>query len=85
MERMVVFFHDEWPAIGSGWRAVEVTIGYKWVTLRSKKGRSYRRKRFTKAQWKEISVKARPVDKTKRTAREWEKIYDARVRQILPF
>lgn len=33
-QRFNVYFEDEAPRIGAGWRVVEATIGYKWVKLR---------------------------------------------------
>lgn len=51
---MRVFFHDEWPALGSGWRKVQiVSKGWKWVTIRSPYKAS--RKRFTRKQWSEMA------------------------------
>jgi hypothetical protein len=33
-QRMRLYFEDEAPRIGCGWRTVEVTIGYKWVKVK---------------------------------------------------
>lgn len=31
MDKMRLFFEDECPRIGSGWRTVVVKLGYKWA------------------------------------------------------
>ncbi len=35
MNRYRVYFEDEAPRIGAGWRPVEATVGYKWVKLKT--------------------------------------------------
>ena len=32
---MRIFFEDECPRIGSGWRTVDIKIGRKWITFQS--------------------------------------------------
>jgi hypothetical protein len=32
--KMRVYFEDEAPRIGSGWRTIYVTVGYKWARIR---------------------------------------------------
>jgi hypothetical protein len=43
---MRLYFEDEAPRIGSGWRTVHVTLGWKWARLRcAASGRGTRLKR----------------------------------------
>ena len=42
IDRVKIFFHDEAPRIGCGWRWVEARIGRKWVRLRDHQGRTAR-------------------------------------------
>lgn len=34
-EKFHVYFEDEAPRIGAGWRIVQASIGYKWVKLKA--------------------------------------------------
>ena len=48
---MRVYFEDEAPRIGAGWRTVHVVLGYKWARLRcaaSGRGTRLRREVFDK-------------------------------------
>jgi|RhiMethySRZTD1v2_1073278.scaffolds.fasta_scaffold13987_7 hypothetical protein len=50
IKRVKIFFHDEAPRIGCGWRLVTVKIGRKWVWVRDAQGgRAVRR--FTHDQY----------------------------------
>lgn len=31
--RMRLFFEDECPRIGSGWRTIDIKVGRKWITF----------------------------------------------------
>jgi hypothetical protein len=48
MKQVKIFFEDEAPRIGSGWRLVTAKIGRKWVRLYGPQGR---RARFTLDQY----------------------------------
>ncbi|HZP68393.1 MAG TPA: hypothetical protein VFB29_00500 [Pseudolabrys sp.] len=50
-QRVKIFFEDEAPRLGCGWRYVTVTIGRKWVRCRDCLGRSAR---FTLAQYERL-------------------------------
>jgi hypothetical protein len=50
-QRVKIFFEDEAPRLGCGWRWVSVQIGRKWVRLQDDMGRTAR---FTLAQYAEL-------------------------------
>ena len=41
-QQVKIFFEDEAPRLGSGWRWVTVRIGRKWVRVRDHMGRTAR-------------------------------------------
>lgn len=49
-QQMKIYFEDEAPRIGCGWRLVAVTIGRKWIRVRT----AYGSARFTKAQFERL-------------------------------
>jgi hypothetical protein len=49
-QRMKIYFEDEAPRIGCGWRIVSVQIGRKWVRVRTQYGSA----RFTKGQFERL-------------------------------
>jgi hypothetical protein len=63
--RMRVFFMDEAPRIGSGWRIVSVMNGRKWVRLACEAGRA----KFTKEQWAPIARHGHELPPRKRKRR----------------
>lgn len=50
-KQVKIFFEDEAPRIGSGWRLVTVQVGRKWVRVR---GPQDRRARFTLDQYAKL-------------------------------
>jgi hypothetical protein len=46
-ETHLIYFTDDAPRVGSGWRRVDVKVGRKWVHLTGKEGR----KRMPVKQW----------------------------------
>lgn len=50
-QRVKIFFEDEAPRLGAGWRIVNVQVGRKWVRLRDDMDRTAR---FTIAQYEKL-------------------------------
>jgi len=50
--RARIFFEDEAPRIGAGWRIVTVRIGRKWVRVKGPHGSA----RFTKDQYARLKA-----------------------------
>jgi hypothetical protein len=57
--RWLVQFQDEAPAIGSGWRAVHVAIGRKWVRIFDHC--TGRRSRLHVDKWRDVASNAKPL------------------------
>ena len=50
-QRVKIFFEDEAPRLGCGWRWVYVKVGRKWVRVRDGMGRTAR---FTLDQYEQL-------------------------------
>jgi hypothetical protein len=61
VESFYVYFEDECPRLGCGWRMVLAKIGWKWVRLTDALGRTAKIKRGT---WDLIAKSARQVTTT---------------------
>lgn len=62
---MRVYFHDEAPRIGCGWRLVSVKVGREWVRLASRGGRA----KLTKSAWAAIARHGVEIAERKRGKR----------------
>lgn len=51
--RRLVYFEDEAPSIGSGWRLIEAQIGYKWVYVKELNAK--RRSKLKRKTWDQIA------------------------------
>jgi len=58
--RADIYFEDECPRIGCGWRRVFVKVGRKWVRIEEQA--TGRRARFKMKAWAPLGARARPVD-----------------------
>jgi hypothetical protein len=52
-KRCFVYFEDQAPSIGAGWRVVDADIGYKWVHV--KEPHAKRRSKIKRAVWDKIT------------------------------
>lgn len=57
--KKLVYFQNEWSSIGCGWRSVDISEGYKWVTVTYVKGKVTKKKKFKKLIWAEIAKGAK--------------------------
>lgn len=55
-EPLYVYFQDECPRLGAGWRMVLVKVGYKWVRLTDALGR---RTKIKRGVWEHIVTSKR--------------------------
>jgi hypothetical protein len=72
MKRKVkIYFQDEAPRLGCGWRFVTAQIGRKWVRLRDDHGRCVRFTRDQYAQLKPQAVERVTTNVTRETSRNF--------------